>query len=190
MTRSRIGRNTRALAVAGALAASTWGAGALFAQQTERQPAPQEGIRRPGPGQPGVFWRGPGPGPMGLMLPLRQLDLSDAQHEQVKGILDGHREALQANAEKVRAAMKAQHDAVESPQFDEAAVRDRAAALAAVQADATVLHARIYSEVFAVLTPEQQAKATELKAAREQRMSESRQRVRERVKQRQPRPQV
>ena len=85
------------------------------------------------------------------------------------------------------AAHRAQNDAVTAAQFDEQAVRTRAAELAAVEADAAVLQAKVHSEVFAVLTPEQQAKAAELKAQREVRAQQFRERARERVKERQQR---
>ena len=83
----------------------------------------------------------------------------------------------------MRAAHQAQRDAVTAAQFDEQAVRAKAAELATAEADAAVLRAKVHSEVFAVLTPEQQAKAAELEAQREARA----QQFRERVKQRQPR---
>ena len=63
-------------------------------------------------------------------------------------------------------------------------MRTKAAELAAVEADAAVLHAKVHSEVFAVLTPEQQAKAAELKAQRQARVQQVKERVRERVQQR------
>jgi Spy/CpxP family protein refolding chaperone len=73
---------------------------------------------------------------------------------------------------------------VTAAQFDEQAVRTRAAELATLTADAAVLRAKVHSEVFAVLTPEQQAKAAELKAQRQARREQRRERVRERMKDR------
>jgi Spy/CpxP family protein refolding chaperone len=71
----------------------------------------------------------------------------------------------------------AAHDALESAitsgEFDETLVRTRAADVAAVEADETVLRARIYAEVLQILTPDQQAKLktmqAEMKQRREQR---------------------
>ena len=121
------------------------------------------------------------------MAMLRQLDLTDDQRAQVRQVMDNHRDGLRAVGERVRAAHRAQNDAVNAAQFDEQVVRTRAADLAAVQADVAVLQAKVHSEVFAVLTPEQQAKAAELKAQREVRAQQFRERARERVQERQQR---
>ena len=129
-----------------------------------------------GPGGPGGFFGGPGGfgrggfgGPMAL---LRQLDLTDEQR---------------AIGERVMAAHRAQEDAVTAPQFDEQVIRTKSAELAAVEADAAVLQAKVHSEVFALLTPEQQAKAAELKAQRQAQAQQFRERMKERVKERQQR---
>ena len=135
-------------------------------------------------GGPGGFGRGGFGGPMAM---LRQLDLTEDQRAQVKQVMDSHRAELQAIGEKLRAAHKAQQDAVTAAQFDEQAVRTKAAELATLTADAAVLHAKVHSEVFAVLTPEQQTKAAELKAQRQARVQQMRERVRDRVKERRQR---
>jgi protein CpxP len=145
--------------------------------------------RRGGPGGfgfggPGGFGRGGFGGPMRL---LRQLDLTEEQRAQVRQVMESHRDELRAIGEKLRAAHRAQADAATAAQFDEQAVRTKAAELAAISADAAVLRARVHSEVFAVLTPEQQAKAAELKAQREARVQQRREQARERAKQRRPR---
>ena len=62
------------------------------------------------------------------------------------------------------AAREALHAATTSPSFDEGLVRAKAAELAAVEADLAVSRARIFADVFQILTPEQQAKAKELSA--------------------------
>ena len=146
--------------------------------------APQHERRGPGGSGghagPGRFGRGGFGSPMAM---LRQLDLTDDQRTQVRQVMESHRDELRAVGERVRAAQRAQRDAVASTQFDEQAVRTKAAELAAAEADAAVLRAKVHSEVFAVLTPEQQAKAAELKAQREARA----QQFRERMKQRQQR---
>ena len=152
------------------------GAGAPPARHERRGPG--------GPGGPGPFGRGGFGSPMAM---LRQLDLTDDQRAQVRQVMDNHRDELRAVGERVRAAHRAQNDAVNAAQFDEQVVRTRAADLAAVQADAAVLQAKVHSEVFAVLTPEQQAKAAELKAQREVRAQQFRERARERVQERQQR---
>jgi Spy/CpxP family protein refolding chaperone len=157
------------------------GAGAPAAQHERRGPG---GPGRFGFGGPGGFGRGGFGGPLAT---LRQLDLSDEQRARIREVMASHRDELRAVGEKLRAARRAQHEAGTAAQFDEQAVRAKAADVAAVAADAAVLRARVHSEVFAVLTPEQQAKAAELQAQRQARREQRRERVRERVKERGPR---
>jgi periplasmic protein CpxP/Spy len=153
-------------------------------------PAPRHERRGPGGpggfgfGGPGGFGRGGFGGPMAI---LRQLDLTDEQRAQVRQVMESHRDELRAIGEKLGAAHRAQNDAATAAPFDEQVVRAKAADVAAVAADAAVLHARVHSEVFAVLTPEQQAKAAELRAQRQARREQMRGQVRERVKQRRER---
>lgn len=140
------------------------------------------GGRRGGHG----FGRGFGPGgPGGPGLPLRELGLTDAQREQVKGIFEQHKSEFDAIGERMKTARQAQAAAIETSPLDEASIRAKAADVAAVEADAAVLRAKVHAAVFQVLTPEQQEKAKALKAEREQRRSEMRQRFQERRQQRQ-----
>jgi len=140
-----------------------------------------------GPGGPrGFFGRGPGGpgGPGGPLAMLRQLDLTDAQRAQVRQIMDAHADELKAVGERLREARKAQDDLVTAQAFDESAIRAKATEVGAVMADAAVLHAKVHAEVFAILTPEQQAKAAELKAQFQSRMEQFRERMKERRQQR------
>ncbi|MEZ5293466.1 MAG: Spy/CpxP family protein refolding chaperone [Vicinamibacterales bacterium] len=154
------------------------------------------GAREQGPGGqrgrgPGMGMRGPGGpgGPMGPMLPgLRQLGLTDAQRDQIKTLMDAHKGEFEAHAQALGPARKGLDDAVTAEAFDEATVRQRAADLAAVEAEGAVLRARIHSEVWALLTPEQQQKARDLKAQAGQRRGEMRKRMQQRRDQRGQRP--
>jgi protein CpxP len=181
------------LAMTGAAAmAAMVATGVLQAQAQDGTPGQSTRHERRGPD--GRFGRGFGPGGFGpgfgrggfggeLGL-LRRLDLTEAQRTQVRQVMDGHRDELRAVGERLAAARKAQHDAVTAATLDEQAVRAKSAELAEVMADAAVLRARVHSEVFAVLTPEQQAKAAELKTQREARRQQMRERIRERMQQR------
>jgi len=141
-------------------------------------PAVQGGGRGPGmmgrgmmgPGGPGM--RG-GPGGM-FGLPLRELDLTDAQREQVKAIMTSHRDEQKAVGDKMMAARKALHEAIAAETFNEAAIRAAAGEVGAAEADAAVLQAKIHGEVFAILTPEQVKKAKELRSEMENRMKDGR----------------
>jgi Spy/CpxP family protein refolding chaperone len=111
---------------------------------------------------------------------LHQLDLSDAQHEQVQAIREQHRAELQALSEKLQPAHAALTAAAMTVPADEAQIQARAAELGAVQTEAAELHARIHGEVFQVLTPEQQEKAKALHAEWQERRAEHRDRCQQR----------
>jgi protein CpxP len=172
----------RVTMAAGVLAVSGVALTPIFAQDGPPQGGP--GLRRMGPGGPGRGF-GPGPGgPFGILGELghglRQLDLSDAQREQLRGVMESHRAEFQAFGDRMRTAHEALDMVVTAEAVDESAIRARSADLAAVQADAAVLRARVHQEIFSLLTAEQQAKAKELKAEAQARMKERASRLRER----------
>jgi periplasmic protein CpxP/Spy len=168
-------RTTKLLTAA--LAVITLGLGGIAMAQTDGG-----GGRRGGHG----FGRGFGPGgPGGPGFPLRQLDLTDAQRDQVKAIFDQHKDEFQAIGERLKTARQTQVAAIETQPVDEAAIRAKSADLGAVEADAAVLRAKVHAAVFQVLTPEQQEKAKALKAEHEKRRADMRERFQERRQQRQ-----
>jgi protein CpxP len=140
---------------------------------------------QPGPGGPGFgrheFARG-GPG---VGLPLRELELTEAQHAQVRGIFEQRKAELDAVGQRLHAAHDAQHQAVTRIPVDENEIRARVTEASAVEAEAAILHARIHEAVFQVLTPEQQTKARTLEADRQKRMAERQQQFQQRLQQRQ-----
>ena len=178
-TRARLGY-TAATAFAAVLIVSAV-AGAL-AQNTSGGPGPFMG--RGGPsaqGGPGGRFGGPGGrggpgGPMGALGPLgpimRQVNLTDAQREQVRSIVESHRDEMQALGERARPAHEALQAAINSGMFDEGTIRARYAEVANVEADVAVAQARVYSEVFQILTPEQQAEVTKLQGEMKERRPE------------------
>ena len=116
--------------------------------------------------------RGPGGGEHrgmhGEFGGLGQLGLSDDQRQEVRRIRDLHKAERQSIDERLRAARRAEEEAVMAVPVDEAKVRARSADLAKVASDAAVLRAKVHAEVYNVLTPEQQEKAKTLRAEREQ----------------------
>ena len=108
---------------------------------------------------------------MGILGPMmiERLDLSQDQRDRVKQILDSHRDDQQALAQRAMAAREALESVITAANFDESLIRAKAADLAAVETDQTVARARIYAEVFQILTSEQQAKLKTLQAERQQR---------------------
>jgi len=139
--------------------------------QGERQGPGGMGRGMMGAGGPGMRG-GPG-GPFGMAgLPLRELELTDAQREQVKAIMESHRAAQQEIGSRMQAARKALHDAITADASDETAIRAKATELGVIEGDAAVLQAKIHGEVIAILTPEQVKKAKELRADMENRMKD------------------
>jgi Spy/CpxP family protein refolding chaperone len=114
--------------------------------------------------------RGFGPGGHGRGgFPLAQLELSDAQREQVRTVMQRHREDMQAVGQRLREAHNAQRAAVETVPVNEALIRSTSQALATAQTDMALLRARVHTDVWGLLTPDQQTKAKELKAKRAER---------------------
>jgi len=144
--------------------AATMGANAQNSSAGQASPVAQ--------GDPG-FGRGPGGGPRGrgpmgpegpADLPLGRLDLSPQQQDQVKTIMESHRDELIGLADREAAARRALDASISADTIDENAIRGRAADLAAVEADMAVSRAHIRAEVFQVLTPDQQKLAKTLQA--------------------------
>lgn len=111
------------------------------------------GHRRPGgPGGPGGPRQGFGPfGPFG-----RELNLTDDQRTRIQTIQQSFQQGNQALHEQMRALAEGQGDPM-SGEFNEAAVRSAAEARAKIQVEMEVSHARMMSQMFGVLTPEQRA---------------------------------
>jgi Spy/CpxP family protein refolding chaperone len=137
--------------------------------------------REQGPGGPGrggmMGRRGPGgPGGAGgpLALPLRELALTDTQREQVRTAVEAHKGEFDAIRTRMQTARTALNAAVTAAGFDEAAVRQKSV---------------VHSEVWALLTPEQQQKASALKAQRAERRAQGRERFEQRRQERQRRQQ-
>ena len=118
--------------------------------------------------------RGFGPGRGGFAL--RALDLTDAQQEQVREVMQRRRAELRETDQRLGAAHEAQREAVQTVPVNEDLIRSTSQALAAAQTDMALIEARIHNEVWTLLTPEQQAKAKELKAQRDARVRQRAQR--------------
>ena len=172
---------------AGVLVAGLVASGVAFAQAP---PAPG------GPAGAPAFDRGGRPGGPGgrgdVGLPLRQLNLSDAQRQQIRDLVQLRLQAGKDVQDRLRTARDAMRQATEALPMNEGAIRAAAQTLSLAEADAAVQQARVRDEVFALLTPDQQAHARKLQQDREARVSarENQQaQRRDRVAQRQPRQQ-
>jgi Spy/CpxP family protein refolding chaperone len=147
---------------------------------------------QPPAGEPGQrMGRGPGGGGMGgpgrLGFPgLRQLDLTEAQREQVRNIHQSHREEGRQIAERTRAAQRELNLASEGTVVNESDIRTKANALAAAIADGTIHRAKVNAEIYNVLTAEQQQKLRELRTQMQERMKNRAQQRQQRRGQQQP----
>ena len=130
---------------------------------------------------PGVGLRGPGAG-----LALRALDLTEAQREQIRQLTQQNREQLRGLTDRMRAAQDARRRAVEAVPFNESQVRAAMQDLAQVEADFAVAEARLQSDVYALLTSDQQQRLQKMRAERQARLNERQKRFQERRQQRSP----
>jgi len=111
-------------------------------------------------------------GPMpGAMMQLKGLDLTDAQKEQVKTLMEQARASMPAKAD-----MQAQHEQlktlIQAENFDEAAVRTALQSQQSQRLEAEVSRSRLQHDIYQLLTAEQKAKLAEREQKREARMQE------------------
>jgi protein CpxP len=97
-----------------------------------------------------------------------ELNLTDAQQAQIKTILQAEHAKIQPLVQQLRKNQQAQ-DASLNGSFDEAKAQAFAASQAQIMTNVIVERQRAKSQIYAVLTPEQQQKAIELRQQREQR---------------------
>jgi len=109
-------------------------------------------------------------------LALRALDLTDAQQQQIRTLVQQHREQNGAVAERLRAGLEAQRKAAQAIPVDEPAIRATTQELVEARTAMAIEQAGLRSQIFALLTPEQQAQAIKLQSEREARSSERRDR--------------
>jgi protein CpxP len=101
----------------------------------------------------------------------RELDLTDAQKTQIKQLTDAFHESNKGLHEQLMKSGPGggPFEALKDGAFDEAAVRAAAQARANLHVEVEVAHARLMSQIYALLTPEQKTKVAELRQRHEQR---------------------
>ncbi len=113
-----------------------------------------------------------GPGIM-LGRMARQLGLTDQQKQDIKGVVQSHRDQLKSLAQENAKLHQQLRTAIQNN--DAATIDSLAPSLGQAEANVAKLRAQVFSEVMSKLTPEQQAKAKELQQqfqARRQRMQQ------------------
>jgi protein CpxP len=93
---------------------------------------------------------------------LKQLDLTDAQKQQVKQIMQSNRQNRRTIEKDMIAARKDVATAVFSNPNDEAAIRAKAAAISNAVTAQIVNQAQLLSQISKILTPDQQQKMNQL----------------------------
>ena len=140
-----------------------------------------------------VYAQGPrpgGPGGRGLLgplggLPLRELQLTDAQQQQVKDIRSRHEADIRDAMTRLQKARQTQQAAVEAVPADESRITSLTQDMVQAEVDVAIQASRLNSEIWSVLTPDQQAKVKSLRADRQARADQRRQQFQQRRNQQQ-----
>jgi len=119
-----------------------------------------------GPGGPGMHGGHGGGDLLGHFA--RELNLTDAQQAQVKQLVDAFHESNKGLHEQLMKTGPGHFEGLKDGPFDEAAVRAAAQARANLHVEMEVGHARLMSQIYALLTAEQKAKVAELRQRHEQ----------------------
>ncbi|MDQ3179463.1 MAG: Spy/CpxP family protein refolding chaperone [Acidobacteriota bacterium] len=110
-----------------------------------------------------------------MMHGLRELNLTDAQKEQLKGIMESNRTANQATHEEMRGLMMKKRDGIitaeEQTRFDQVKAQMKASA------------EQTHNSILAILTPEQRTQLEQQKEQMKQKREEHR-----KMRQNQPQP--
>ena len=120
----------------------------------------QQGPGGPPPPPPGE--RGPG-GPRGEDPMFRQLNLTDAQKQQIKALRDKARTDSENYREQLEGIGEQMHAIVEGSTFDEAAARALLAKEAQLETELKLIRIRTDNAIHNLLTAEQKAKLDELR---------------------------
>ena len=142
---------------------------ALLATSVAFAQGPRGGGRFGGPG---------GPGSLGLEL--RALNLTDAQREQVREIRERSREQMRAALQRLSEASDKQRQAIETLPVNETLIASATQDMTQAQVEVAIQQARLNADVWSVLTSEQQAQATKLRAERKARLEQRRQEMQQR----------
>ena len=98
------------------------------------------------------------------------LDLTQAQQDQAKAIIEKEKPVIQPLIKQLMQAHKDMSSLEDSGTFDEAKVRALAAQNTQAMTELFVQKARIHSELIQILTPDQKTKLQQLRAKHEARM--------------------
>lgn len=86
---------------------------------------------------------------------VEKMGLSDLQRTSLEELMSSRRDLMRDHGPSMKAAAEALDSQVKSEIFDELAIRDAAAEVAALQADAAVQRAQMRQELAKILSPDQ-----------------------------------
>ena len=92
----------------------------------------------------------------------RELNLTDAQKEQVKGLMEAQHATEEARHTKLDELRKQIDATTANGQFDEASVRPLATQQAELMTEQMLDHLRLHSKIYSLLTAEQRTKADQM----------------------------
>jgi protein CpxP len=98
------------------------------------------------------------PGDRGMMRAVHQLDLSDAQRQQLKGLMAQQRTALETSMHALQQGREALREAVRGESYDAARVQQLADAQGKAVTGLILKRAETWRQVRALLTPEQRTR--------------------------------
>src|SRR6266436_10284696 len=112
-----------------------------------------------GPGGPPPGQGGPwGGGPRDGFIPFaRDLNLTDDQKAQIKKLTDASRESTKALLDQLKALHESAPDPLKDGVFNEDTVRSAAQARSSIQVELEVAKAKLFSQIYTVLTADQKA---------------------------------
>ncbi|HYP49712.1 MAG TPA: Spy/CpxP family protein refolding chaperone [Pyrinomonadaceae bacterium] len=139
-------------------------------QREDNQKSERKAWKRGGEGKRDGFRRGGHRGGFG-MRGLRELNLTDAQREQIRSIMESkraNREANQAQREELRQIVEAKRNGT--------ITAEQESRLNAFRQQRREAARQLHEQILAVLTPEQKAQLEQMKQERQKRREEFRQR--------------
>ena len=107
-------------------------------------------------------------------LPLQQLKLTQTQRNHIREIRQQHGDSLRNAGQRIRRTKQALEDAVRSEWFDEGRIRSLSTDLGSLQSEVAVLRGAIHAQMWTLLTPEQQTRASEIRTEMKARQQDRR----------------
>jgi Spy/CpxP family protein refolding chaperone len=99
-------------------------------------------------------------------LPLRELDLSNLQRQQIQELREQNGEAIRRAHENVKKSRRELNDAIVSAVVNEGVIRALAVDLGLYEGNAAVQRAYLYAQTWDLLTADQQLRVADIQAER------------------------